>query len=443
MAGPRVLFCSDSIVDLMLKSGASQYIEFKSIDASFIYSGEGELSPVPDTRSAIFRDSSLSLSEKTRFGSFFKLVEAHLRAEVAGGGDENVSVGKKILEEDLESPFTEFLNKMRLSAKIKSIILYAIAMVDYDQDIKLCKHVLKTKDGIERLALYHSSVGRFSNALGAMIYPIYGQGELPQAFCRRAAVKGCLYVLRMPVTELLMDEDNGSYKGVKGSSGQELFSQKVVLGPSFVVSESVPKPSQDVIHARIKDLRVERDCENVARGIFITNKSLMQDVVNHLVIYPPKSLHPEQATSVRVLQIGSNLAVCPSGMFVVYISSLCYDAALGKKSLHAALDAIFSVPVSEAAEHSSSNGRENTEMKPTLIWSALYIQEILTGSLDTISTTSTPDGNLNYNDLIAATKEQYFKMFPDVEFFPEASFVNPEDDEATLDQNHEDDSTDS
>lgn len=35
---------------------------------------------------------------------------------------------------------------------------------------------------------------RFSNANGAIIYPIYGQGELPQAFCRRAAVKGCIYV---------------------------------------------------------------------------------------------------------------------------------------------------------------------------------------------------------------------------------------------------------
>lgn len=35
---------------------------------------------------------------------------------------------------------------------------------------------------------------RFSNAVGAFIYPMYGHGELPQAFCRCAAVKGALYV---------------------------------------------------------------------------------------------------------------------------------------------------------------------------------------------------------------------------------------------------------
>ena len=41
------------------------------------------------------------------------------------------------------------------------IILYAIAMADYDQDnVELCEDVLKTKDGIDRLALYNSSVGR-------------------------------------------------------------------------------------------------------------------------------------------------------------------------------------------------------------------------------------------------------------------------------------------
>lgn len=39
--------------------------------------------------------------------------------------------------------------------------MYAIAMADYDQDkLEGCRSVLKTKDGINRLALYHSSVGR-------------------------------------------------------------------------------------------------------------------------------------------------------------------------------------------------------------------------------------------------------------------------------------------
>lgn len=41
------------------------------------------------------------------------------------------------------------------------IILYAIAMADYDQEnMDVCKDLLKTKDGIDRLAMYQSSIGR-------------------------------------------------------------------------------------------------------------------------------------------------------------------------------------------------------------------------------------------------------------------------------------------
>ena len=41
------------------------------------------------------------------------------------------------------------------------ILMYAIAMADYDQDDdEVCKDFLKTKAAIDRLALYNSSVAR-------------------------------------------------------------------------------------------------------------------------------------------------------------------------------------------------------------------------------------------------------------------------------------------
>lgn len=39
-----------------------------------------------------------------------------------------------------------------------------------------------------------TDIASYSNAVRPFIYPIYGYGELPQAFCRCAAVKGALYV---------------------------------------------------------------------------------------------------------------------------------------------------------------------------------------------------------------------------------------------------------
>jgi RAB protein geranylgeranyltransferase component A len=400
LAGPRVLFCADSAVDLLLKAKATHNIEFKNVEESLVYDESGKLWNVPDSRSAIFKNASMTFREKNLLMSFFKLVQGHLEAVSSNGDDV-----RKISDEDLESPFALFLDKMRLTPKLKSIILYAIAMADYDQDSTNSReNILKTNDGIDRLALYHSSIGRFPNALGALIYPIYGLGELPQAFCRCAAVKGSLYILRMPVVSLLIDKSDGGYKGIKLSSGQEVFSNQIVLDPSFTISSNISQENPCVFGLR--DVKGK-----VARAICVTNTSLKPDVSTCLVFYPPKSLYPEQVASVRVLQISSNQAACPSGMFVLYLSALCDDSHQGKKLLNEAINALFPPPVSRSSE------LEDTEQaKPTLLWTALYIQDLTMG--ESGSGTPMPDANLNYNDLLNETTELFKKIYPNEELFP-------------------------
>ena len=112
LGGPRVFFCADKAIDLVVKSGASHYVEFKGVDASFVCDEGGRLWGVPDSRAAIFKDRTLGLTEKNQLMRFFKLVQRHLEAS-----DE---VDGRISDEDLESPFVEFLEKMRLPPKIKS-----------------------------------------------------------------------------------------------------------------------------------------------------------------------------------------------------------------------------------------------------------------------------------------------------------------------------------
>lgn len=112
LGGPRALFSADKTIDLLLKSGAAQYLEFKGIDESLVYDANEGLMNVPDSRGAIFRDKNLSLKEKNQLMRFFKLVQQHL----SDNADERIS------EEDLESSFVSFLEKMRLPPKIKSYL---------------------------------------------------------------------------------------------------------------------------------------------------------------------------------------------------------------------------------------------------------------------------------------------------------------------------------
>ncbi|KAL3845027.1 hypothetical protein ACJIZ3_002430 [Penstemon smallii] len=428
LSGPRVLLCSDSMIDLILKTGINQYMEFKSVDASFVGDAEGNLGSVPDSRSAIFKDRSLSFTEKNQLMKLFKLVQGHIGKE--SGEDDLIS------EEDLESPFVEFLDKFGLSQKLKSIILYAIVMADHDQDnLENCKDVINTKSGIDRLALYHSSIGRFPNANGPMIYPIYGQGELPQAFCRRAAVKGCIYVLRMPIAALLMDKDGLTYKGVKLVSGQELFSNQLILAPCFMIPSRLTPAAQV---ANSYDVGRRDAKEMVARGICIAKSSVKPEAANCLVFFPPKSLYPEQETTVRVLQLSSNVAAGPSGMFVTYLSAMCKNAVEGKKLLDAAISALFSLPICGNSENNGIDKlSEHTDSKPILLWSALYIQELtmFQDSFNSISFTPLPDEHLHYNNILDATEKLYQKIYPNEEFLTQTNLSDEsvDDDSSELD----------
>uniref|UniRef100_A0A2P2L2K4 GDP dissociation inhibitor family protein n=1 Tax=Rhizophora mucronata TaxID=61149 RepID=A0A2P2L2K4_RHIMU len=89
-----------------------------------------------------------------------------------------------------------------------------------------------------------------------------------------------------------------------------------------------------------------------------------------------------------------------------YLSTLCDDADQGKKLLNAAMNALFIFPGLVNCESGSTVTSDNAgEIRPTLLWRAFYIQELNMDQFDSISFTSMPDGNLNYNDTLdAATK---------------------------------------
>lgn len=222
-------------------------------------------------------------------------------------------------------------------------------------------------------------------------------------------------------------QEVGNYKGVKLVSGQELFSHKLILAPSFILPSGFapfclyPKPDGD------RDFGLLDEKVKVIRGICITKSSLKLGVANCLVFYPPRSLFAGQLTSVRVFQLSSNVAACPSGMFVIYLSTLCEDGGQGKKIVNEAMNALFSIPVSgNPEENCTDSHNENTvlKLKPSLLWSTVYIQELTMGAFGSVSSTFMPDGNLEYNHLLDAITKLFQKMYPNEEFFPEATSSN-------------------
>lgn len=422
LVGPRVLYCADEAVDLLLRSGGSHHVEFKSVEGGTLLYWDGALYPVPDSRKAIFKDATLQLTEKNLLFRFFKLVQSHIAASSSGDNEQEGEASGMISEEELVLPFTEFLEKQRLPPKIRAVVLYAIAMADHDQDVaEPCEKLLTTRDGIKTIALYSSSIGRFANAEGAFIYPMYGHGELPQAFCRFAAVKGALYVLRMPVTALLMDEEKKRYIGTRLASGQDILCQQLILDPSYKI------PSLD-LPSDASDSKAQRE---VARGICMISRSVKQDSSNVLVVFPPKSIQEQQVAAVRVLQLSSNVAVCPPGMYIAYLSTPCSDAITGKQCINKAIEVLFHTQALEGSEGPLETKSENNDdTKPALIWKCVYVQEITQGTSGTVLSCPMPDEDLDFRNILESTKKLFADTYPNEEFLPRNSAPKYNDDDS-------------
>ena len=85
------------------------------------------------------------------------------------------------------------------------------------------------RETYSRIILYTSSMARYGKS--PYIYPLYGLGELPQAFARLSAIYGGTYMLDKSIDEIVTDAD-GKFVGVR--SGSETVKAKQVIGdPSY------------------------------------------------------------------------------------------------------------------------------------------------------------------------------------------------------------------
>lgn len=73
------------------------------------------------------------------------------------------------------------------------------------------------------------------------LYPLYGLGELPQAFARLSAIYGGTYMLDKPIDEIVYDE-SGQVCGV--TSQGETAKAKMVIGDPTYFLDKVKKQGQ-------------------------------------------------------------------------------------------------------------------------------------------------------------------------------------------------------
>lgn len=83
-------------------------------------------------------------------------------------------------------------------------------------------------------------------------------------------------------------QESGHCKGVRLASGQDIFSQKLLVDPSFIVPVPVAPSQPDCMPESSQVINLVDAKQKVARGICIMKSSLKPDVSNFVFVYPPR-----------------------------------------------------------------------------------------------------------------------------------------------------------
>lgn len=221
---PKFLMANGPLVKLLIHTGVTRYLEFKSIEASFVVKGS-KIFKVPADEMEALATSLMGMFEKRRFKKFLCWVQQfdEAKEDTWQGLDPHNNTMQQVYE------------KFGLDENTADFTGHALALYRDDEH--------KTQPfgpAVEKIRLYSDSLARYGKS--PYLYPLYGLGELPQGFARLSAIYGGTYMLDKPVDEIVIE--NGKAIGVK--CGEEIVRGKQIYCDPSYAKDRVKKTGQVV-----------------------------------------------------------------------------------------------------------------------------------------------------------------------------------------------------
>jgi len=218
---PKFLMANGLLVKLLIHTGVTRYLEFKCIEGSYVYKSQ-KIHKVPADEREALASSLMGLFEKRRFRNLLVWVSEY---------DEKDP--KTYKDVPPNTRMVDAFKKFGLDQETIDFTGHALAL--YSDDDYLEKPALES---IKRIKLYSESLARYGKS--PYLYPLYGLGELPQAFARLSAIYGGTYMLDKPIDEIVYE--NGVVVGVR-SGDQTARCKAVICDPSYA-QDKVKKVGQ-------------------------------------------------------------------------------------------------------------------------------------------------------------------------------------------------------
>nr|VWO94291.1 HC-toxin synthetase (HTS) (EC [Ganoderma boninense] len=289
---PKFIIASGELTRILVHTDVTRYLEFKQIAGSYVYR-DRKISKVPSTEMEAVKSPLMGLFEKRRAKKFFEFLQNWK------DGDPATHQGVDLDKDTMAAVYEKF----GLEPGTQDFIGHAMALY-LDDDYKK----KPARPAYERIVLYTSSMARYGKS--PYIYPLYGLGELPQAFARLSAIYGGTYMLDKPIDEIVTDAD-GKFVGVR--SGNETVKAKQVVGdPSYF---GAGKPLQD---GKVRVIEERK----VVRAICILKHPIpeTEDADSAQIIIPQNQVG--RRNDIYIACVSSTHNVCAKDVYVAIVSTI-------------------------------------------------------------------------------------------------------------------------
>lgn len=196
----RLLLADDVAVETLIKAGLSDHVSFLPVKAvKWFHNGTFE--SVPLSKAAIFQSASLSLFEKRSLMKFltsqFSGQSLALQSAATVGHDRYHDSPNETHTPNVATHPNLWIDALKLSGlsdKLVKIVNHSLCLFESSKAAAAASFSV----GQAKLGNYVKSIGKFHEN-SALLYPIYGSAEIPQAFCRKSAVHGGTFALKCGV----------------------------------------------------------------------------------------------------------------------------------------------------------------------------------------------------------------------------------------------------
>ena len=397
------IFANGPAVHTLLESNVAEYLEFKSVEGLLWWdSAMDDLVPVPCAKNHVFTSRLVaSPMEKRKLMKVLSLfMDYGTTTAIASAQEEQGSVDdpmntstqynndkndgdKEVLVQSLNerhlnqgrslarpqnkavatieldrlreflgrhpnASFEDYLSKQHgLSPKLTQIIRFALAL-DTNTTATSKTSPLSScglaKD-ISNLTQHLQSLGRYGST--ALLTPMYGSGELSQAFCRSAAVFGATYLLRRRPwgINVLGEEDKAkgsrrpSLAVVVEGEGEEAQQDDHDSTPPASLSRPLSYKSiacshvvapRTIVASPASPRNASTRQKRIVRRMSLLLKPLVSNVGHennnhpdqrHLMIFPPKTLMGQEHV-IYGMTADESIQVAPKGFTILYLTTV-------------------------------------------------------------------------------------------------------------------------